>query len=147
MSDENRELPDTLVAAYRREIWRVAGAFEQELIALMGENPQVGVREIRAVADQLRENAEIVSSGLESVIKHAPVKTRPMPRAFARHDSACRSLVSRFAHLFGSEKHADPEFGPLSREDAPRFFPGPCKIDGRAGAAAAAARHDHEYRR
>jgi hypothetical protein len=45
-----------------------------------------------------------------------------MPRAFARHDQLGRLLVSRFAHLFGQEKYADPEYGPLSRRMLPAFF-------------------------
>ena len=122
MSHDERELPDTLIAAYRREIWRVIGKFEHGLIAEMGEGSQVGVREIHSVADRLREEVGLIEEGLEAVIKHAPVKTRPMPRAFARHDQLGRLLVSRFAHLFGSEKNADPVVGPLSRKMLPAFF-------------------------
>jgi hypothetical protein len=122
MSDDERELPDTLVAAYRREIWRVIGRFEQELISMMGDDSGVGIRAIHQVADKLREESSLIEEGLESVVKHAPVKTRPMPRAFARHDQLGRLLVGRFAHLFGSEKYADPEFGPLSRRMLPAFF-------------------------
>lgn len=122
MSDDEGDLPDTLVAAYRREIWRVIGRFEQELICLMGDESGVGVREIHHIADKLREDSDVIQKGLESVIKHAPVKTRPMPRAFARHDQLGRLLVGRFAHLFEAEKYADPEYGPLSRRMLPAFF-------------------------
>jgi len=122
MSDDERELPDTLVAAYRREIWRVIGRFEQELITLMEGSGSVGIREIHHVADKLREESRLIDEGLDAVVKHAPVKTRPMPRAFARHDQLGRLLVGRFAHLFGQEKYADPEFGPLSRRMLPAFF-------------------------
>jgi hypothetical protein len=122
MAEDEQDLPDTLVAAYRREIWGIIGRFEQQLIAEMGGTAQIGVREIHNVADRLREEPSLIEKGLLAVVKHAPVKTRPMPRAFARHDQLGRLLVSRFAHLFGVEKYADPEQGPLSRQMLPAFF-------------------------